>query len=173
MQVALNADKDRLGEALADRFNLTTAQRFGDGADACGRTALTLRVQTGCEEQCSYCIIPQTRGAGCSRPLPGIVAALQRAVAAGHQGDRHYWCASRVVRARSARRVVVDGPRADLERMERRCAVPGTSLEPMDCTAQIIDLIASSDRLAPHLHLPLQHGSDEILRFMRRPYTVS
>ena len=43
----------------------------------------------------------------------------------------------------------------------------------MDCTAQIIDLIASSDRFAPHLHLPLQHGSDEILRFMRRPYTVS
>ena len=71
MQVALNADKDRLGEALADRFDLTTAQRFGDGDEACGgtlapgargRTALTLRVQTGCEEQCSYCIIPQTRG---------------------------------------------------------------------------------------------------------------
>ena len=48
-----------------------------------------------------------------------------------------------------------------------------SSLEPMDCTVEIIDLIASSDRLAPHLHLPLQHGSDEILRFMRRPYTVS
>ena len=134
MQVALNADKDRLGKALTDRFNLTTAQRFGDGADACGgtlapgasgRTALTLRVQTGCEEQCSDCIIPQTRGAGRSRPLPGIVAALQRAVTAGYKEYRHYWCASRVVRVRSARRVVVDGPRADLERMERRCAVPG------------------------------------------------
>jgi threonylcarbamoyladenosine tRNA methylthiotransferase MtaB len=42
----------------------------------------------------------------------------------------------------------------------------------MDCTAEIVDLISSSPRLAPHFHLPLQHGSDEILRAMRRPYTA-
>jgi threonylcarbamoyladenosine tRNA methylthiotransferase MtaB len=48
-----------------------------------------------------------------------------------------------------------------------------SSLEPMDCTPEIVDLVASSPRLAPHFHLPLQHGSDEMLRAMRRPYTVA
>jgi len=43
----------------------------------------------------------------------------------------------------------------------------------MDCTAEIVVLISSSPRLAPHFHLPLQHGSDEILLAMRRPYTAS
>jgi len=47
-----------------------------------------------------------------------------------------------------------------------------SSLEPMDCTPAIVDLVASSPRLAPHFHLPLQHGSDDVLGAMRRPYTA-
>src|SRR4051812_8983608 len=84
--VVPNSDKDQ--------FDFTTAQRFGDGEGACGgalapgvagRTALTLRVQTGCEERCSYCIIPQTRGASRSRSLAAIIDDLRRAVAAGYK----------------------------------------------------------------------------------------
>ena len=48
-----------------------------------------------------------------------------------------------------------------------------SSLEPMDCTPALVDLVAASPRLAPHLHLPLQHGSDRILRSMKRPYTAA
>src|SRR5262249_17944041 len=47
-----------------------------------------------------------------------------------------------------------------------------SSLEPMDCTPEIVDLASRSARIAPHFHLPLQHGSDQILAAMRRPYTV-
>src|SRR5262249_20859021 len=47
-----------------------------------------------------------------------------------------------------------------------------SSLEPMDCTRAIVDLVASSDRFAPHVHLPLQHASNRVLRAMRRPYTI-
>ena len=74
VRVVGNHEKDRLVE--------TTAERFGDGAGACGaaiepgvagRTAFTLRVQTGCEEQCSYCIIPTTRGAGRSLPIDRVL----------------------------------------------------------------------------------------------------
>jgi threonylcarbamoyladenosine tRNA methylthiotransferase MtaB len=46
-----------------------------------------------------------------------------------------------------------------------------SSLEPMDCSDAIVDLVAASPRLAPHFHLPLQHGCDEVLRAMQRPYT--
>jgi threonylcarbamoyladenosine tRNA methylthiotransferase MtaB len=48
-----------------------------------------------------------------------------------------------------------------------------SSLEPMDCTPEIVDLVAASDGFAPHFHLPLQHASDRVLASMRRPYTVA
>jgi threonylcarbamoyladenosine tRNA methylthiotransferase MtaB len=48
-----------------------------------------------------------------------------------------------------------------------------SSIEPMDCTPAIIDLVAGSERLAPHFHLPLQHGADDVLTAMQRPYTVA
>jgi threonylcarbamoyladenosine tRNA methylthiotransferase MtaB len=47
-----------------------------------------------------------------------------------------------------------------------------SSLEPMDCTPEIVALVTASRRLAPHFHLPLQHGSDAVLARMQRPYTV-
>src|SRR5205823_3171115 len=47
------------------------------------------------------------------------------------------------------------------------------SLEPMDCTPAIVEAVSGSARLAPHFHLPLQHGSDSILQKMRRPYSVA
>jgi threonylcarbamoyladenosine tRNA methylthiotransferase MtaB len=47
-----------------------------------------------------------------------------------------------------------------------------SSLEPMDCSREIVDLVASSDRFAPHFHLPLQHASHRVLAAMRRPYTI-
>jgi threonylcarbamoyladenosine tRNA methylthiotransferase MtaB len=47
-----------------------------------------------------------------------------------------------------------------------------SSLEPMDCSREIVDLVAASDRFAPHFHLPLQHASDRLLSAMRRPYTI-
>lgn len=48
-----------------------------------------------------------------------------------------------------------------------------SSLEPMDCTDEIVELVTGSRRLAPHFHLPLQHGADEVLRRMSRPYTAA
>jgi threonylcarbamoyladenosine tRNA methylthiotransferase MtaB len=67
---------------------------------------------------------------------------------------------------------------ADL--LEAMAAMPGrfrvrvSSLEPMDCTPAVLDVISTRpDRFAPHLHLPLQHASDPILRAMRRPYTAA
>jgi threonylcarbamoyladenosine tRNA methylthiotransferase MtaB len=48
-----------------------------------------------------------------------------------------------------------------------------SSLEPMDCTREIVDLVATSDAFAPHFHLPLQHASDRMLSAMRRPYTIA
>src|SRR5437867_4331823 len=89
-RVVLNDDKPRLIPLVL--AGLTTAERFGDGEGSCGaaiepgmagRTAFTLRVQTGCAEPCSYCIIPTTRGQPRSVPLPTVVCEIDRIAAAG------------------------------------------------------------------------------------------
>jgi threonylcarbamoyladenosine tRNA methylthiotransferase MtaB len=158
------------------------AGMFGDGDGPCGhslmpgvagRTALTLRVQTGCNEACSYCIIPRTRGTGRSRPLAVVVAEIRRAVDAGYKE-----IAITGVHLGSYGRDLDDG--SSLTALVRMLAEWNdevlfriSSLEPMDCTPAIVDMVAASARLAPHFHLPLQHGSDLMLRAMRRPYSAA
>jgi threonylcarbamoyladenosine tRNA methylthiotransferase MtaB len=188
LRVVSNDDKDDLVQRLAPRIGLprledvTTAVRYGNGDGPCGdtlspgtggRTALTLRVQTGCDETCSYCIIPTTRGKGRSRPLSAVIRQIEGAVASGYRE-----LAIAGVHLGSYGRDLDDG--TSLTALVRVLAEWNadvlfriSSLEPMDCTAEIVDLVASSPRLAPHFHLPLQHGANEILRAMRRPYTVA
>ena len=183
VRVVSNDEKDRLAQLIYDDERaLTTSERYAGGDDACGsrwvpgtggRTAMTLRVQTGCDEKCSYCIIPKTRGVSRSKPLDPVLSDVGQAIAAGYK------------------EIIVTGvhlgsygrdlaPATTLTSLARRLAsVPGdvvfriSSLEPMDCPSQLVDLVAVSPRLAPHFHLPLQHGSDAMLSAMRRPYTAA
>jgi threonylcarbamoyladenosine tRNA methylthiotransferase MtaB len=138
-----------------------------------GRTALSLRVQTGCEEACSYCIIPTTRGASRSKPVQVVLGDVHRAIDAGY---KEFWITG--VHLGSFGRDHGGGD--DLLTLLRALAdidadvlFRVSSLEPMDCSGAIVGLVAGSPRLAPHFHLPLQHGSDDILAAMRRPYTAA
>ncbi len=168
--------------AWADEIGLTTAERFAGGEGPCGaalapgaagRTAYTLRVQTGCDEVCSYCIIPSTRGRGSSRPLESVLLEMERAAAAGYQEIAltgvHLGLYGRDAAPPSSLMSL-------LVAIERRAPAPArvriSSLEPMDCPLELVDLVARSTRFAPHFHLPLQHASDAVLRAMRRPYTL-
>jgi threonylcarbamoyladenosine tRNA methylthiotransferase MtaB len=157
----------------------STAERDGHGPcgsaiepGVAGRTAFTIRAQTGCVEQCAYCIIPSTRGASRSRPLAELVAEIARVADAGFKEVTitgvHLGSYGRDLE-----------PRASLYELLRAVdAIPGdvtfrvSSLEPMDCTPEIVALVASSGRFLPHFHLPLQHASDRMLASMRRPYTL-
>ncbi len=182
LRVVQNDDKPRLVELL--RAGLSTAERFGDGDGSCGaaiepgvagRTAFTLRVQTGCDEPCSYCIIPTTRGTPRSTPIDAILREVRRVVEAGF------------------REIALTGvhlgsyghdltPKSSLIELLEALAGSGvrnadvlfriSSLEPMDCGADVVHLVATSGVFAPHFHLPLQHASNAILRAMRRPYTI-
>jgi threonylcarbamoyladenosine tRNA methylthiotransferase MtaB len=130
-----------------------------------GRTAWTLRVQTGCEEKCSYCIIPTTRGASRSRTLEDVRAEVTRVVDAGYKE-----IAITGVHLGSYGRDLQ--PRSSLDELLRALSGPVlfrvSSLEPMDVPRALFEL----PNLAPHFHLPLQHASNRILALMQRPYTI-
>jgi threonylcarbamoyladenosine tRNA methylthiotransferase MtaB len=195
-QVVSNDDKPRLlqlthtlrvelaGRVRPDLDGLSTAERFGSGEGSCGasiepgvagRTAFTLRVQTGCDEACTYCIIPTTRGRARSLPLQNVLAETDRAFAAGFRE-----IALTGVHLGSYGRDL--SPVLSLGDMLRALAAGETrragllfrlsSLEPMDCSPEIVDLVRRHACFAPHFHLPMQHASDRVLRAMRRPYTM-
>jgi threonylcarbamoyladenosine tRNA methylthiotransferase MtaB len=185
VQVVPNERKEQLvaeiGLAVpASAASLTTAERYGDGDGACGadiapglagRTAFTLRVQTGCDEMCSYCIIPSTRGTGRSRPIAEVLLEIERIRRAGYRE-----IAITGVHLGSYGRDLHDGSTllGLLQEIERRAfglRFRISSLEPMDCSEGLVDLVAASESFAPHFHLPLQHASDRLLIAMRRPYT--
>ena len=181
--VVSNQFKDDLVSwiGFGDPASHSTATRFGDGDGPCGalepgvagRTAFTMRVQTGCEERCSYCIIPTTRGQSRSLPFTQITRQLAHVVASGYKEivitGVHLGSYGRDLGDGSTLTALVH----HLAEWDADVLFRISSLEPMDCTKEIVDLVAESPRLAPHFHLPLQHGADNILRRMRRPYTAA
>jgi threonylcarbamoyladenosine tRNA methylthiotransferase MtaB len=139
-----------------------------------GRTAYPLNVQTGCDERCSYCIVPTTRGPGRSREVPYVVGEARRLAEAGF---KEVWLTG--VHLGSYGRDLTPPSRLIDLLLALECEAEAldltfrlSSLEPMDCGDEIVDLVAGSPRFAPHLHLPLQHASDRLLSTMRRPYTA-
>jgi threonylcarbamoyladenosine tRNA methylthiotransferase MtaB len=147
-------------------LDLPPALHFGD------RSRAFLKVQEGCRLACSYCVIPEVRGPSRSVRVDRVVAAARSLFEAGY------------------REIVLTGvnvgdygrdldPRSSLVALLRRlltaCGpnrIRLNSLEPRTVTDEIIELMAREPRLAPHLQVPLQSGSDEILRRMRRNYGV-
>lgn len=134
------------------------------------RTRPILKVQDGCDNRCSFCVIPQVRGSSRSLRLPQIVEEVNTLVAAGY------------------REVVISG--INLGRWGRDLATPTrfedlicaildqtaleklriSSVEPMDWSDRFIRLMAHSQRIAKHAHVPMQSGSDRVLRLMHRKY---
>jgi threonylcarbamoyladenosine tRNA methylthiotransferase MtaB len=179
--VVPNDDKPQLVPIIG--HHMTTAERFGDGDGECGaplapgiagRTAFTLRVQTGCAEACSYCIIPLTRGAPRSVPIESVVREVNRIAAAGFKEITltgvHLGSYGRDLdRPRSLRDLLYALARRPHEPHVRFRL---SSLEPMDCSSDIVALVSEAGCFAPHFHLPLQHASDRVLERMGRPYSL-
>jgi threonylcarbamoyladenosine tRNA methylthiotransferase MtaB len=162
----------------------TTYGLIGDGPcgapiepGVAGRTAFTLRVQTGCAEPCSYCIIPATRGRPRSVAPGDILREVERIAAAGFKEIAltgvHLGSYGRDRERPSSLIELLQ----QLDVWSAKAADPVlfrlSSLEPMDCSREVVDLVASSAAFAPHFHLPLQHASNHVLSAMRRPYMIA
>ena len=139
-----------------------------------GRTRPNLKVQDGCDNRCSFCIIPSVRGHSRSLELARVIREMNALVAAGYREV----VISGINLGRWGRDLDRSGSRQpDFERL--LCAILSetqleklriSSVEPMDWTDELIALVASSPRIAKHAHVPLQSGSDAVLRRMHRKY---
>jgi threonylcarbamoyladenosine tRNA methylthiotransferase MtaB len=134
------------------------------------RTRPNLKVQDGCNNRCSFCVIPYVRGRSRSLPLERILGEVSHLVAAGYREvvisgiNLGRWGRDLRPQLRfpALVRAILDG--TGLERLRL------SSIEPMDWSDELIELAAGSPRIAKHAHVPLQSGSDRILRRMHRKY---
>ena len=133
------------------------------------RTRAFLKVQDGCDRLCAFCIVPSLRGRERSARAAEVEEAVRALSAAGI--PEVVLCGVHLAAFGSDRGESLVGL---LERLEARppgCRVRLSSLEPMEAGEALVDLVATGTVLAPHLHLPLQSGSDAVLRRMRRGMT--
>ncbi len=159
--------------AVGDIFAQTDFLSAPIAEDAGDRTRPNLKIQDGCNNRCSFCIIPYVRGRSRSAPADRVVEQV-RALAAnyrevvlsginlgrwGRDFSDHLKNRSRL--ADLLRRVLTE---TAVERLRL------SSVEPMDFSDDLLELMAASPRIARHVHAPLQSGSDTVLRRMHRKY---
>lgn len=136
-----------------------------------GRTRAFLKIQDGCERRCAFCIVPSLRGAERSAPSGEVEEAVR---ALGEAGvPEVVLCGVHLAAFGSERGESLVALLAKLEARPPACRVRLSSLEPMEAGEALVDLVAGGRVVAPHLHLPLQSGSDAVLRRMRRGMTAA
>jgi threonylcarbamoyladenosine tRNA methylthiotransferase MtaB len=167
--VALSAPAFTLVGDIFAHTELIAAPVFA-GDSISEKTRPNLKVQDGCDNRCSFCIIPSVRGQSRSMKLDRVIEEANALVAAGY------------------REIVLSGinlgrwgrdfqPQQKFEQLVRALLeytgiekIRISSVEPMDWSDDLIALVAGSPRIAKHAHVPLQSGSDRILRRMHRKY---
>ena len=187
-----NTQKDQLVAQVtsilaerAEEFNNGSAASTNTGLDkgpetltkqrlqlaATGRSRSMIKIQEGCDQVCAYCIVPKVRGRERSVPQEAVLAEINHRVSQGCQevvltGTQlgtygHDLPGSSL---RTLLQGILDGSSVPRVRM--------SSLQPQEITPELLELWADP-RLCPHFHVPLQSGSDRILRSMRRRYDTS
>ena len=146
------------------------------------RTRPNLKVQDGCDNRCSFCVIPYVRGQSRSLPMTEVIRELDVLVGAGYREvvisgiNLGRW--GRDLAASSQHLAIEQsGQRPGFEDLVRAILsetalrkLRVSSVEPMDWSDELIHLMATSPRIAKHAHVPLQSGSDAVLRRMHRKY---
>ncbi|WP_299173799.1 tRNA (N6-isopentenyl adenosine(37)-C2)-methylthiotransferase MiaB [uncultured Brevundimonas sp.] len=159
---------ERIGADFApnDKFDALPAARGTTGPTA------FLTVQEGCDKFCTFCVVPYTRGAEWSRPMASV---LEEARALADRGVREVTLLGQNVNAYDGERP--DGKPASLAELAYALAeIPGldriryTTSHPNDMSDELIAAHGDLDALMPYLHLPVQAGSDRILRLMNRKH---
>jgi len=169
MSLAHAPAKILTGDIFAER-----AFRAEGAVPAAGdRTRPIFKIQDGCNNRCSYCVIPFVRGRSRSLAPDEVVHGVRTLIGSGTReivlsginlGSYGRDLTPRTSLARLVTRILGE---TDLERLRF------SSIEPQDVTEDFVSLVASSRRIAPHFHVPLQSGSDSVLHAMHRWYRAA
>ena len=166
------------GKGMIKASEVKSANTFSDAFSFGDRTRSFLKVQDGCNYKCTFCTIPQARGDSRSDTVANAVKNAEEIAALGTReivltgvnlGD--FGNGTEVIEGTRPKKeaMFIDLIR-ELDQVEGINRFRISSIEPNLLTDEIIEFVASSQRFVPHFHIPLQSGSDKILKLMRRRY---
>lgn len=175
VEQALTSKRDDILDNVQKMTVDTRFEELGAGTET-NKTRAFLKIQEGCNQYCTYCIIPFARGPLRSRSLESIKEEITKLVAAGYKEvvliGIHLGC--------YGKELAKDGVKLSLyDAVEAALSVPGVerlrlgSLESVEVETRLMELMAKEPRLCHHLHLPLQSGCDKVLKAMHRPYDTA
>ena len=175
VEQALTAKQDQVLDNVQQMSVDTKFEELAAGT-ATDKTRAFLKIQEGCNQFCTYCIIPYARGPLRSRSLESIREEVGKLVAAGYKEvvliGIHLGCYGKELAKEGVKLSLCDAVEAAL-------SVPGLqrlrlgSLESVEVEPRLLELMQQEPRLQQHLHLPLQSGCDKILQSMHRPYDTA
>lgn len=138
-----------------------------------GNCTAFVSIMQGCEMRCSYCIVPSTRGAECSRPAADILQEVRELV---ERGVKEVTLLGQIVNRYGKDEPAVNGRGAFVRLLEQLNDMDGlerirfTSPHPIGFRQDLVNAYTYLPKLCSHIHFPMQSGSDRILQLMRRPY---
>ena len=178
MELVEQALENKQTEILDNVQKMTVDTKFeelGVGTET-DKTRAFLKIQEGCNQYCTYCIIPYARGPLRSRSLESIRSEVAKLVEAGYKEvvliGIHLGCYGKELAKEGKHITLYDAVQAVLS-VEGMCRVRLGSLESVEVEPRLLELMANEPRLCKHLHLPLQSGCDKILQAMHRPYDTA
>ncbi len=157
---------------VKEAYHFKEAFSFGD------RTRAFLKVQDGCDYKCSFCTIPLARGKSRSAKVESVLANARKLADLGMKevvltgvniGDYGLMPDGEEALTQTRQATFLDLIK-ELDKVEGIERFRISSIEPNLCTDEIIEFVAQSKRFVPHFHMPLQSGSDKVLKMMRRRY---
>lgn len=175
VEEALTSKRDDILDNVQKMTVDTRFEELGVGTET-NKTRAFLKIQEGCNQYCTYCIIPFARGPLRSRSLESIKEEISKLVEADYKEvvliGIHLGCYGKELAKEGIKLSLYDAVQAAL-------SVPGVerlrlgSLESVEVETRLLELMAKDPRLCHHLHLPLQSGCDKILKSMHRPYDTA
>lgn len=161
-----------LGAARVERIDDLSCFEEMEARPLINRARAYLKIQEGCRQFCTYCIIPYARGPLRSRTVENTLGEAKELIAAGFKEivltGIHLGLYGREQKDGSGLEKLLP----QLLSLDKSVRWRLSSVEPTEISGEILDLLKEYDNFCPHLHLPLQSGHNDILKAMNRPYTT-
>ncbi len=169
-----NIDPEKIFEDFSLKKFKNKEKIFSEDFANFDKTRYFIKIQDGCEQFCSYCIIPYTRGKMKSRKVEEIKEEIEKAINRGYReivlSGIHIGLFGR--EKNNIEKTSLSELLREIIKIEGEYRLRISSIEITELSDDLIDLISNSDKICNHLHISLQSGSDDVLRGMNRPYNT-
>ena len=148
---------------------VTKFEYFSKIKNEAGKVSSFLTIQEGCDKFCHFCVVPYTRGPEYSRPFNQII---DEAKYLSEKGTKEIILLGQNVNAYNDGKNRLSNLILEIEKIKKIKRIRYTTSHPKDMTEDLIDVYKNSQKLMPLVHLPVQSGSDKILKLMNRNHTI-